>query len=116
MRPDERDRQMSNGAKKYRVVQWATGTIGASALRAVISHPAMDLVGVYVYSEAKEGRDAGELCGLAPVGVAATRDIEAILALQADCVLYMPEKGDTDEVCRLLESGANIVTTCLQYY
>ena len=34
----------------------------------------MDLVGLYVHSEAKAGRDAGELCGLDPVGVEATRD------------------------------------------
>ena len=85
-------------------------------MRAVIGHPQMTLVGVYVYSDAKNGKDAGELCGLAPVGVPATRDIDALLALRPDCVVYMPEHGETDEVCRILESGANIVTTCLAYY
>jgi len=49
----------------YRVVQWATGNIGARALRAVIEHPQMELVGVMVHGAAKEGRDAGELCGVA---------------------------------------------------
>ena len=102
--------------ERFRVAQWATGTVGASAMRAVIGHPQMELVGVYVHSASKEGKDAGELCGLPPVGIAATRDIEAILALKPDCVVYMPEHGETDEVCRLLESGANIVTTCLAYY
>ena len=49
----------------HRVVQWATGNIGARSLRGVIEHPDLDLVGVYVYSDAKAGVDAGELCGLA---------------------------------------------------
>lgn len=95
----------------YRVVQWATGNIGTRALRAVIEHPHLDLVGVYVYSPDKAGRDAGELCGLGPTGVLATQDIDEIVDLGADCVLYMPRSCDFDEVGRLLESGANVVAT-----
>ena len=95
----------------YRVVQWATGNIGTRSLREVIAHPHLDLVGVYVYSGEKVGRDAGELCGLSATGVVATGDIDDVLALQPDCVLYMPQRCNFDEVCRLLESGANIVTT-----
>jgi 4-hydroxy-tetrahydrodipicolinate reductase len=95
----------------YRVVQWATGNIGTRSLRGLIEHPSMDLAGLYVYSPEKAGRDAGDLCGLAATGINATLDIEAILALAADCVLYMPRLCDVDDVCRLLESGANIVTT-----
>ena len=97
--------------RSYRVVQWATGNIGTRSLRAVIEHPHMTLVGVHVHSEAKAGRDAGELCGLGPIGVTATRDLEEIVALGADCVLYMPQGCNFDEVCRLLESGTNVVTT-----
>jgi 4-hydroxy-tetrahydrodipicolinate reductase len=97
--------------RRYRVAQWATGNIGLRSLRAVIEHPDLDLVGVYVYSEAKEGRDAGELCGLPPTGVTATRSIEDIVAAGPDCVLYMPDRTELDVVCRLLESGANVVTT-----
>jgi len=97
--------------RRLRVVQWATGNIGARAMRAVIEHPGMALVGVHVHSDDKAGRDAGELCGLPPTGVAATQDIEEIVALGADCVLYMPQGCNFDEVCRLLESGANVVTT-----
>ena len=63
--------------RTYRVVQWATGSVGASALRAIIEHPDLELVGVVVSDPAKEGRDAGELCGVGPTGVVATRDIEA---------------------------------------
>jgi 4-hydroxy-tetrahydrodipicolinate reductase len=92
-------------------VQWATGNIGTRSLRGVIEHPELDLVGVHVYAPDKVGRDAGELCGLPATGVAATRDIDDIVALEPDCVLYMPRQCDVDDVCRLLESGANIVTT-----
>ncbi|MDL4816343.1 NAD(P)H-dependent amine dehydrogenase family protein [Actinomadura opuntiae] len=95
----------------HRVVQWATGNIGARALRGVIEHPDMTLAGVYVHSPDKAGIDAGDLCGLGATGIAATRDVDEILGLGADCVLYMPRALDVGEVCRLLESGANVVTT-----
>jgi 4-hydroxy-tetrahydrodipicolinate reductase len=98
-------------APTYRVVQWATGNIGTRALRAVIEHPRLTLAGVYVHSDAKAGRDAGDLCGLGATGVTATQDIEEIVALGADCVLYMPQGCNIDELCRLLSSGANVVTT-----
>jgi 4-hydroxy-tetrahydrodipicolinate reductase len=95
-----------------RVVQWATGNIGTKALRGVIEHPAMRLVGLHVHSADKAGKDAAELCGLPDAtGVRATTSIDDVLALSADCVLYMPQGCDFDEVCRLLESGANVVTT-----
>ncbi len=101
----------SADTESLRVVQWATGNIGMRSLRGVVEHPLLSLAGVYVYSSEKVGRDAGELCGLEPTGVAATRDLDGILGLGADCVLYMPRQCDTDTVCRLLESGANVVTT-----
>ncbi len=94
-----------------RVVQWATGNIGSRSLRHIIEHPGLTLAGVYVTSADKAGRDAGELCGLPPSGVTATSDIGEILALGADCVLYMPAECDLDQVCAILASGANIVTT-----
>ncbi len=99
------------GSPSYRVVQWATGNIGSRALRAVIEHPGLTLAGVYVYSPAKAGTDAGALCGLGATGVVATRDVDEILELSADCVLYMPRHCDFDEVSRLLGSGSNVVTT-----
>ena len=94
-----------------RVVQWATGNIGSRSLRHIIQHPGLTLAGVYVTSTAKVGRDAGELCGLPPTGVTATGDIGEILALGADCVLYMPADCDLDQVCAILAAGTNIVTT-----
>jgi hypothetical protein len=99
------------GTGPYRVVQWATGNIGTRSLLGVIEHPDLNLAGVYVHSSDKAGRDAGELCGVGATGITATQDIDEIVALGADCVLYMPRVCDVDEVCRLLESGANIVTT-----
>jgi 4-hydroxy-tetrahydrodipicolinate reductase len=94
-----------------RVVQWATGNIGTRSLREIIEHPDLTLAGVYVTSAAKAGRDAGELCGLPPTGVTATCDIGEILALSADCVVYMPASCDLNQVCDILAAGANIVTT-----
>jgi 4-hydroxy-tetrahydrodipicolinate reductase len=76
----------------------------------------MTLVGVHVNSPEKEGLDAGELCGLGPTGVLATTDIGDVLAAAPDCVLYMQQGTDFDAICRLLESGANVVTTCGQFH
>ena len=100
----------------HRVVQWATGNIGRKALRGIIEHPALTLAGLHVYDPDKIGRDAGELCGVDAVGVPATGRIEDVLAVGADCVIYMPRMFDIDDVCRLLESGANVVTTCGQFH
>ena len=103
-------------SEPYRVVQWATGNIGRKALRGIVEHPAMTLAGLYVYDPEKVGHDAGELCGMDAVGVLATGSIEDVLAAGADCVLYMPRMFDADDVCLLLESGANVVTTCGQFH
>lgn len=100
----------------HRVVQWATGNIGRKALRGIIEHPALTLAGLHVYDPEKIGRDAGELCGMDAAGVRATGRVEDVLAAGADCVLYMPRMFDIDDVCRLLESGANVVTTCGQFH
>jgi 2,4-diaminopentanoate dehydrogenase len=71
-----------------RVVVWATGCVGSLAVRAVHRRPDPDLVGVWVHSEEKDGRDAGELVGQGEIGVRATRDADALLNLAPDCVLY----------------------------
>ncbi len=102
----------SGSRRPLRVVQWATGNIGSRALQQVIEHPHLELVGLYAHSAEKAGRDAGELCGLAPTGVLATNDVDDIVALGADCVLYMPRTTDVDVLCRLLAAGTNVVSTC----
>lgn len=101
-----------------RVVQWATGAVGRTQLQELIQDPGFELVGVLVYGEDKDGVDAGELCGLPGVGVAATTDKEAIFALGADVVVHAASKAqpgagevNVDDICRLLESGASVVTT-----
>ena len=94
----------------YRVIQWATGNVGRAAVEGVLAHPDLELVGAFVYSPDKAGRDVGEICGLAPVGVEATDDRDAVLALEADCVIYSPMLADPADVIALLESGKNVVT------
>ena len=100
----------------HRVIQFATGNVGTLALRAIIDHPDLELVGLWVHSPDKAGRDAGELCGLGPVGVAATNSLDEILALDADVVCHNAT-GDlrpmeaVDEMCALLRSGKNVVST-----
>ena len=98
-------------ARRLRVVQWATGNIGARALRGVIEHPDLELAGVVVHSSDKAGRDAGELCGLGTTGVLSTTSVEEALSAGADCVLYMPQGCDFDSVAQVLERGTNVVTT-----
>jgi hypothetical protein len=101
--------------KRYRVVQWATGNVGLHSLKALIGHPQYDLVGVKVYSASKAGVDAGSLCGVPATGILATRDIDAILAIRPDCVLYMPDRAEIDVLCQLLSAGINIVTSLTDF-
>jgi len=100
----------------YRVIQWATGNVGRAAVQGIVSHPQLQLVGAWVHDARKAGRDVGELCGIGPIGVRATDDVEAILATPADCVLYSPLLPQLDEVVRLLESGKNVVTPVGWFY
>ncbi len=98
--------------RKYRVIQWATGVVGSAALKYFIENPVIDLVGVYVTNPDKVGKDAGDLVGLPKTGVLATNDEAAILAMDADCVLFAPSMmtPPIDMVCQLLASGKNVVS------
>jgi 2,4-diaminopentanoate dehydrogenase len=93
-----------------RVIQWATGGVGRAAIQAVRDHPELELVGCWVHSPDKVGVDAGELADAGPLGVPATNDVDAILATDADCVVYAPLFPVPDEVAALLRSGKNVVT------
>jgi hypothetical protein len=93
-----------------RVIQWATGGVGRAAVAGIVAHPELELVGCWVHSPDKVGVDVGDLCGLEPLGVTATDDVDALLALGADCVLYSPIMADPALVARILASGANVVT------
>lgn len=100
----------------YRVIQWATGTVGVHAVPAIAEHPDLELTGLWVHSDEKAGRDAGELCGIEPLGVTATQDADALLGADADCVCYMAHSdvrpGEVvDDLARMLAAGKNVVNT-----
>ncbi len=91
--------------------------MGREVLATVLDHRSgLELVGVKVYSDDKDGVDAGVLVGRAPVGVEASTDTDRILALDADCVVYTPRLTDLDEVCAILASGKNVVTTAFLFH
>ncbi|MEX5634207.1 dihydrodipicolinate reductase [Parafrankia sp. FMc2] len=101
----------------YRVIQWTTGTVAKEAVTGILGHPDLELAGAWVHSEEKDGRDVGEIFGLAPLGLTATRDQDALLAQPADCVVFtvgrtwvnnpMETFGD---LLRILRSGKNVVS------
>jgi hypothetical protein len=95
----------------YRVVQWNTGNVGKSSLKSIVANPALELVGCYAWSPEKAGRDVGGLVGIPPLAGAATNDVDALLDLQPDCVVYNPMWIDADELVRILSAGVNVVTT-----
>jgi len=106
----------------YRVIQWGTGNVGMHALRTIIERPDFELAGVRVYNPAKVGIDAGELLGSSPTGVLATDDVDAILEIDADCVCYSPlggtydgGRGAVDDICRLLASGKNVISSAHEH-
>jgi 2,4-diaminopentanoate dehydrogenase len=102
--------------RTYKVIQWATGTVGSSALKGILHNPRLELAGCRVYSDDKAGRDAGEIIGAPPTGVIATQDVDEILGIDADCVIYCPMPWDTNEICRLLESGFHVLTPCPYWF
>ncbi|CAB4372069.1 unannotated protein [freshwater metagenome] len=100
----------------FRVVVWGTGNVGRPAIRAVAAHRDLELVGVVVSNPAKVGKDAGELAGIASLGVSATDNTEIAFASDVDCVVYAAT-ADTRpmeaymDLERLLRSGRNVVST-----
>jgi 2,4-diaminopentanoate dehydrogenase len=99
-----------------RTVVWSTGGVGSIAVDAIWRRPDLELVGVWVHSAEKVGKDAGELAGGDPIGVAATNDADALIALRPDCVVYAASGPDRDagavpDYLRLLKVGINVVST-----
>ncbi|MBL7502313.1 dihydrodipicolinate reductase [Frankia sp. CNm7] len=100
----------------YRVIQWAPGVVAREAVAGVVGHPDLELTGAWVHSADKDGRDVGELCGLDPLGVLATRDKDALLATDADCVCFTVGRNwvedpteSFEDLLRILRSGKNVV-------
>src|SRR6201995_1363309 len=102
--------------RTLRTVVWSTGGVGAIAIDAIHSRPDLELVGVWVHSSDKVGKDAGELAGGAALGVMATNDADALTALAPDCVVYAASGPERDgaavpDYLRLLRAGINVVST-----
>ncbi|MCJ7671457.1 MAG: dihydrodipicolinate reductase, partial [Acidimicrobiia bacterium] len=94
-----------------RVVQWTTGNVGKESVKAIAANPGFELIGCFAWSPTKVGIDVGELVGIGPLGVAATDDVDALLGLEPECVVYNPMFPSVDELVRILEQGVNVVTT-----
>jgi 2,4-diaminopentanoate dehydrogenase len=101
---------MMSNPSKLRVIQWATGGVGKAAIECVRNHPQLELAGCWVHSAGKNGRDVGEILGIGELGVVASNNIDDVLALDADCVVYSPLVPNDDEVIAILRSGKNVVT------
>lgn len=101
----------------YRVVQWSTGNVGRNAIAGILARPELELVGVWVSSDAKVGKDAGELAGLdIETGVTATNDAQALLDLEPDCIVYTAMADDRlmealEDLKGFLEAGINVVSS-----
>ena len=98
------------------VLAWSTGTVGIHAVPAIAAHPKLELAGLWVHSDSKAGQDAGELCGGPALGVTATQDAEALLASDAQAVVYTASSdirpdAVVDDICHMLETGLNVVNT-----
>src|SRR5271157_1205690 len=101
----------------YRIVQWATGNVGRHTLAGIDAHPELELVGLFVSNPDKVGRDAGELSGLGrTIGVAATSDVDALLASKPDCIVHTAMADDRlgeaiADLERFLTAGINVVSS-----
>ena len=103
---------MREQGRPLRVAPWTTGNVARQAVRAILGHPDLELVGAFARSAAKHGVDVGELCGLdRALGVSATSDLAELLALDLDCIVYAPLHLDAVELAGLLRAGVDVVTT-----
>ena len=104
-------------SKTYRVVAWSTGNVGRHAIAGIDARPDLELVGLWVSNPDKVGRDAGELAGLGrTLGVAATNDVDALLALGPDVVVHtaMADHRLMEAIAdmqRILRAGVNVVSS-----
>ena len=100
-----------------RVVAWSTGNVGRHVLAGIDARPDLELVGLFVSNPAKAGKDAGELAGLGrPLGVAATGDAEALMALAPDCIVHSAMADDRlgealADLEGFLRAGINVVSS-----
>ena len=101
---------MTEDRVPIRVIQWFTGDIACHQIRLVHDHPDLELVGAFVWHDEKVGRDAGEIAGIGPIGVTATKDLDEILAVDADVVLFNPPTETYENVPAILASGKDVIS------
>lgn len=113
----------------YKVIIWGLGNVGRSALIHIQSKKSLELVGVYDVDPKKVGKDAGEIFGYEKAGVTVSDDREAVLAADADVVLYYTPQfynpgsfaqaamtKNCDDIVDILNHKKNVITTCTIYY
>ncbi|HEY3723236.1 MAG TPA: dihydrodipicolinate reductase [Acidimicrobiia bacterium] len=101
-----------------RVVVWGTGVVGKMVIPEIVRHPEFELVGVGVSNPDKVGRDVGELCGTAPIGLAATDDLDALVALGPDALVhYGPTAAhpmdNIRDIGAFLRAGVDVCSTAM---
>lgn len=98
-------------SKPIRVFQVATGNVGTEMIKRISARSDLELVGLHCYTAEKIGKDAGEIAGLAPIGVTATGTVAEIIAARPDVLTFHGVFPDEDLYVAVLEAGINIVTT-----
>ena len=101
---------MAKRQAPFRVIQWGTGAVGKYCIQRTIESPHLKQVGARVFSDAKNGKDVGEIAHLKPTGVKAVMDKQAVYDADADIVLYTPLIVDLDDICAILASGKDLIT------
>ena len=106
--------------KIYKVIQWSSGNVGKASIRGICNRSDLELVGLIVSDEKKNGLDAGVISGIDEIGVKASTNIDEVLSIEADCVNYTPlasvrvgddPDADKKNILSLLKKGFNVVTT-----
>ena len=102
----------------HKVIVWGTGFVGSMVIREILEHPDYELSAVLVNDPAKVGRDVGELVGVDPVGLAASDDVDAALATDADAVAYYGPTAalaavNIENMGRALKAGKHVVSTSM---
>lgn len=107
--------------RRYRVVQYGLGPIGAATARVVVQKERLDLVGAIDIDPDKVGKDVGELVesGKA-LGIEVSSDAEATLQnLKPDVVLHTTSSflhKVRDQLAICIRAGANVVSSCEELF
>ena len=116
--PGGRATALPGDARRYKVIVWGTGFVGKQVIRQLADHPRFELVGVIVNAPDKDGLDAGEICGLPPLGIRASRDARAVLSREADAVAYFGPTAEylvpnMENLTLAMQMGKDVVSTAM---